>query len=228
MRAQRTQERLGMLGGGGGRAQEGLGVPRGIGGGTHLSASCPTSAFSSRSRAGPGASPRAERAPPEGRASVGPPELSMGSARGSGGGARPSPCPRIRALGRDWGGCQGGWGTPGTPHHPKPLKSFHPQTPPEMPPDPYTAPQTPLSPPNFFKTHPPKHPQAPHTPVYPPDVPQDPPKALCTPQTPLYPPRTLSRTPKPLCTLRAPLGPPLHSPLKTPLNPCILPQFLRP
>lgn len=64
---------------------------------THLSDSWMTRAFSRASRPGPGGSPTAERQPPLGRAREGP-ELSMVSARGSQGGRRGSPCPRIRAL----------------------------------------------------------------------------------------------------------------------------------
>lgn len=56
-----------------------------------------TRAFSRASRPGPGGSPTAERQPPLGRVREGP-ELSMVSARGSQGGRRGSPCPRIRAL----------------------------------------------------------------------------------------------------------------------------------
>lgn len=64
---------------------------------THLSDSWMTKAFSRASRPGPGGRPTAERQPPLGRASEGP-ELSMVSVRGSQGGRRGSPCPRIRAL----------------------------------------------------------------------------------------------------------------------------------
>lgn len=64
---------------------------------THLSDSWITKAFSRASRPGPGGRPTAERQPPLGRVSEGP-ELSMVSARGSQGGRRGSPCPRIRAL----------------------------------------------------------------------------------------------------------------------------------
>lgn len=56
-----------------------------------------TRAFSRASRPGPSGSPTAERQPPLGRVREGP-ELSMVSARGSQGGRRGSPCPRIRAL----------------------------------------------------------------------------------------------------------------------------------
>lgn len=64
---------------------------------THLSDSWMTRAFSRASRPGPSGSPTAERQPPLGRVREGP-ELSMVSARGSQGGRRGSPCPRIRAL----------------------------------------------------------------------------------------------------------------------------------
>lgn len=64
---------------------------------THLSDSWMTKAFSRASRPGPGGRPTAERQPPLGRVSEGP-ELSMVSVRGSQGGRRGSPCPRIRAL----------------------------------------------------------------------------------------------------------------------------------
>lgn len=64
---------------------------------THLSDSWMTKAFSRASLPGPGGRPTAERQPPLGRVSEGP-ELSMVSARGSQGGRRGSPCPRIRAL----------------------------------------------------------------------------------------------------------------------------------
>lgn len=56
-----------------------------------------TRAFSRASRPGPGGRPTADRQPPLGRVREGP-ELSMVSARGSQGGRRGSPCPRIRAL----------------------------------------------------------------------------------------------------------------------------------
>lgn len=64
---------------------------------THRSDSWMTRAFSRASRPGPTGRPTAERQPPLGSDSEGP-ELSIVSARGSQGGRRGSPCPRIRAL----------------------------------------------------------------------------------------------------------------------------------